>query len=202
MDITERIVNHLVMASSLTPDIGLYHGKMGIVIALCRYARFAQKPIYDDFAGELLDGTVRCIYVGTNYDFENGLAGIGWGIEYLLQNHFMEGDSNVVLRNINEHIMKYDVRRMADESVEEGLTGIYYYVQKHLGFPCRDHALSTLDGLFVQELIGRIRNKVVPEDKDLLSSVIGDVPSGPNPLEWDLGLTKGCAGYILKKTLL
>lgn len=98
--------------------------------------------------------------------------------------------------------MKYDVRRMADESVEEGLAGIYYYVQKHLGSPCRDHALSTLDGLFVQELAGRIRDKAVPEDKDLLSSAIGDVPSGPNPLKWDLGLAKGCAGYILKKTLL
>ncbi|WP_167369826.1 hypothetical protein [Parabacteroides massiliensis] len=45
MDITERIINHLVMASSFTSDIGLYHGKMGIVIALCHYARFAQKPL-------------------------------------------------------------------------------------------------------------------------------------------------------------
>lgn len=202
MNITERIINHLVLASSFSSNIGLYHGKMGIVIALCQYARFAQKPIYDDFAGELLDEVCSSIHAGTSFDFENGLAGIGWGIEYLLQNRFMEGDSNVVLRNINKHIMKYDVRRMADESVEEGLTGIYYYVQKHLGSPCRDHTLSTLDDLFVQELIGRIKNKVVLEDKDLLSSVIGDVPSGPNPLEWDLGLAKGCAGYILKKTLL
>ena len=64
MNITERIVNHLVMASSLTPDIGLYHGKMGIVIALCRYARFAQKPIYDDFAGELLDEVCSSIHAG------------------------------------------------------------------------------------------------------------------------------------------
>ncbi len=29
MDITERIINHLVMASSFTSDIGLYHGKDG-----------------------------------------------------------------------------------------------------------------------------------------------------------------------------
>lgn len=202
MDITERIINHLVMASSFTSDIGLYHGKMGIVIALCHYARFAQKPIYDDFAGELLDEVCSSIHAGTSYDFENGLAGIGWGIEYLLQNHFMEGDSNVVLRNINKHIMKYDVRRMADESVKEGLTGIYYYVEKHLGSPCRDHSLSTLDGLFVQELIGRIRNLVAHEDKDLLLSIIGNVTSDSSPLECDLGLAKGCAGYILKKTLL
>lgn len=202
MDITERIINHLVMASSFTPNIGLYHGKTGVVIALCHYARFARKPIYDDFAGELLDEVCSSIHAGTSFDFENGLAGIGWGIEYLLQNRFMEGDSNVVLRNINEHIMKYDVRRMTDESVEEGLTGIHYYVDKHLSSPCRNHALSTLDSLFVQELIGRMKDKAVPEDNDLLLSVIGEVPSGLNPLEWDLGLAKGCAGYILKKTLL
>lgn len=30
----ERIINHLVIASSFTPNIGLYHGKMGIVIFL------------------------------------------------------------------------------------------------------------------------------------------------------------------------
>ena len=33
----ERIINHLVIASSFTPNIGLYHGKMGIVISLCHY---------------------------------------------------------------------------------------------------------------------------------------------------------------------
>lgn len=201
MDIIERIINHLVITSSFSSNIGLYHGKMGIVIALCHYARFTQKAIYDDFAGELLDEVCSSINAGISIDFENGLSGIGWGIEYLLQNRFMEGDSNLVLRNINEHIMKYDVRRIKDESIEEGLTGIYYYVSKYLGSPCRDQAFSTLDELYVHELAGKITNRAVPDDKELLLSVIGDLPSGSNIPEWRLGLAKGCAGYILKKTL-
>ena len=74
MDITERIINHLVMASSFTPNIGLYHGKTGIVIALCHYARFTGKTIYDDFAGELLDEVCSSIHAGMSADLENGLA--------------------------------------------------------------------------------------------------------------------------------
>lgn len=202
MDITERIINHMAIASSFSPNIGLYHGKMGIVISLCHYARFKQKTIYDDFAGELLDEVCSSINAGTSADFENGLSGIGWGIEYLLQNQFMEGDSNMVLRNINEHIMKYDVRRIKDESDKEGVNGIYYYVSKHLNSPCRDHSFSTFDDLYVHELAGRITNRTIPEDKDLLLSIIGNLPSGSNILEWSLGLEKGCAGYILEKVLL
>ena len=197
----ERIINHLVIASCFTPNIGLYHGKMGIVISLCHYARFAGKPIYDDFAGELLDEVCSGIHAGTGFDFENGLAGIGWGIEHLLQNRFMEGDSNVVLRNINEHLMKYDARRIKDESEKEGVKGIYYYVDKHLNSPCRDTAFLTLDDLYVHELAGRITDKAIPDDKDLLLSVIGDLPSGSNIREWSLGLENGCAGYVLKQVL-
>ena len=198
MDITERIINHLIMASSFTPNIGLYHGKTGIVIALCHYARFTGKTIYDDFAGELLDEVCSSIHAGMSADLENGLAGIGWGIEYLLQNRFMEGDSNVVLRNVNRYIMKQDIRRMEETSVKEGINGIYYYVDKHLQSPCRDQSISTFDHLYLQELYGRMENRNVPDGRELLLSIIGELPSGTDFLTWNIGLEKGCAGYILK----
>lgn len=97
--------------------------------------------------------------------------------------------------------MKYDARRIKDESEKEGVKGIYYYVDKHLNSPCRDTAFLTLDDLYVHELAGRITDKAIPDDKDLLLSVIGDLPSGSNILEWSLGLENGCAGYVLKQVL-
>ena len=65
-------------------------------------------------------------------DFANGLSGIGWGIEYLIQNNYMKGRGADILQNIDERIMQFDVTRFKDWSLEKGLLGILHYVLYHL----------------------------------------------------------------------
>ena len=50
-----RIANHLILHSIDIEDIGLFHGKMGVVLFFAHYARYTDSAIYDDFAGELLE---------------------------------------------------------------------------------------------------------------------------------------------------
>lgn len=73
-----------------------------------------------------------------------------------------------------------------------------YYVDKHLNSPCRDQAISTFDNLYLQELYGRMENRNVPDERELLLSIIGELPPETDFLAWNIGLEKGCAGYILK----
>ena len=46
-----RIANHLILHSIDIEDIGLFHGKMGVVLFFAHYARYTDSAIYDDFAG-------------------------------------------------------------------------------------------------------------------------------------------------------
>ena len=104
-----RIANHLILHSIDIEDIGLFHGKMGVVLFFAHYARYTDQAIYDDFAGELLEEISENIPETLPINLETGLCGIGWGIEYLIQNGFMEGDSNEILQ----------------ESIKKSWSGIY-----------------------------------------------------------------------------
>lgn len=61
-------------------------------------------------------------------DFANGYSGIGWSIEYLLHNRFVEEASNEILTDIDRKIMERDVRRITDRQLFHGTEGILHYV--------------------------------------------------------------------------
>lgn len=129
-----RIANHLILHSIDIEDIGLFHGKMGVVLFFAHYARYTDSAIYDDFAGELLEEICENIPETLPINLETGLCGIGWGIEYLIQNGFMEGDSNEILTEIDKKVMERDLRRIKDLSLETGLMGISSYI--NIGRTC------------------------------------------------------------------
>ena len=62
-------------------------------------------------------------------NFRDGLAGIGWGIEYLLQNNYYEGDSEEILEDVDNVIFKsvYEAR-LPLLGVNEGLCGYLLYL--------------------------------------------------------------------------
>ena len=65
-------------------------------------------------------------------DFETGLCGIGWGIEYLIQNRLINGNSDEILANIDKKIMERAPFRINDYSMENGLGGILLYVNTRI----------------------------------------------------------------------
>lgn len=103
-ELEERISNMLLLNASFITNVGLMHGKMGISIYFYHLARKTNNKIYEEFAGELLDEIFSEINSRTSQDFENGLTGIGWGIEYLVKNGFVEADTNEVLADIDNFI--------------------------------------------------------------------------------------------------
>ena len=124
----QRIARYLMLHGSFTDDIGLLHGKTGIVIFFYHYARYTEKRIYNDFAEELIEEIYKEINVSTPLNFKDGLCGIAWGIGYLIQNDFIEADPDEVLEDLDKRIMEWDVRHISDCSLETGLTGIACYV--------------------------------------------------------------------------
>ena len=99
----EQALAYLTINCSFLGDLSLFHGRMGIILFFAHYARatqskhyedfagylldFAhyaratQSKHYEDFAGYLLDELYEEIHEDLPVNLENGLCGIGWGIE-------------------------------------------------------------------------------------------------------------------------
>ena len=142
----QRIINTLLLNASFIENLGLMHGKMGIAIFFFHLARETNNAIYEDYAGELIDEIYEEISVNTPLDFENGLAGIGWGIEYLVQNRFIEADTNEVLEEFDTRILKKIIYNTPTElGLLDGLMGIGAYLLIRIQNPqANDDSIQTL----------------------------------------------------------
>lgn len=155
--LSEKVISYILLNSSFISNLGLFHGKMGIALFFAHYARFTKQTLYDDFAGELLDEIYDNISVNMPVDLENGLCGIGWGIEYLLRNSFMEGSSDEILEEIDRKVMERDPRRIIDMSFRKGLGGIMYYILARLT-SFRTNQKIPFDKQYLYELCQVIQN--------------------------------------------
>jgi hypothetical protein len=151
---SDRIVHTLMLQSFFITDIGLFEGQMGIVLALSEYSRKKEKDVFFDFSFDLLENIITKVNKGLTFSFNNGLTGIGWGIEYLIQNKFVEGSGVEICDEIDKKIMEVDPRRIFDLSLNTGFEGLLHYVIYHLqgalntntefGLPFDDRYLSDL----------------------------------------------------------
>jgi hypothetical protein len=101
--------------------------------------------MFGDYAGELIDEIYEEINTYTPIDFANGLTGIGWGIEYLVKNKFVQADTNDALSEIDNSI--YRSRINSPILIKDGkdLFGFgLYYLKRLTGGEISDDDLNTL----------------------------------------------------------
>jgi hypothetical protein len=112
-----------MLNSDFTDDLGLEHGKSGVIIFFYNYFRFTGLSVYEDFADELLDEMQNCIK-NCNSDFRKSICGIGLCFEYLIHNRFIEAE-NEVMEELDTYITKrVDIK---NKGMDNGLTGAVYY---------------------------------------------------------------------------
>lgn len=200
----ERIANHLIINSSFLDDLGLFHGKMGVVIFFYHYSRYTNNPIYEEFAGELLDEIYEEIHLDMSIGLESGLSGIGWGVNYLFQNNFVNGDLDNVLKDINQKIAEYNFEYITDYSLRTGLKGILCYINQCHILSLQKSNKSFFDRIclskyrkLIYDIDVKYRNELL-----ILSLLSANKKKGANIMLWPLGLEGGCAGESLKIILL
>lgn len=84
-----QIADMLLLNGTLTECPGLLHGKMGIAIFFFHYTKFTGNGLFADYAMDVIGEMLDQIHVNSPADYENGLAGIGVGFDYLIQNGFL-----------------------------------------------------------------------------------------------------------------
>ena len=190
----DKIIQYLIVNTSYCESLGLFHGKMGVVLFFAHYARLTKNDLYDDFAGEILNEILDKIHVNLPIDLEYGYCGIGWGIEYLLRHHFLEGDDDI-LSEIDSKIMERDPIRINDLSLKNGLTGILLYVLTR----CTNCSPSNLfDRAYLDALEKRVRDIDInlPYWND--KSVICDILKGKYQNKLNLEIPKLFYGKLPK----
>ncbi len=206
----QRIINVLLLNASFIDNLGLMHGKMGIAIYFFHLARETKNQIYEDYAGELIDEIYEEITINTPLDFENGLAGIGWGIEYLVQNGFIEADTNNVLEDFDSRLQPSQ-DQFQEIGLLKGLIGLGTYYLKRIQKPAStDEEVSTLiNKQMLIHLIDELELRI--ENEGIMNLING---SDTFTLTWDypvliafltevhqLNLFNFKVGRILQKTI-
>lgn len=109
-NLLNRIVNHNILYGSFNPDLSLFTGRMGLVLFFFHYSRYTKSALYENFAEELLDDIYEDITNDMPVSLEDGLCGVSWGMLYLMQQGFVDGNADEVLEMIDRKIEVYDVR--------------------------------------------------------------------------------------------
>ena len=116
-------------------SLGLYRGQSGISIFLFNLGKLTNDPTYDDWANEVLESIIISIRsVFADYSFANGLCGIGWLIEYLAQNQFIENNTNEILSDLDD-LFKDSIFNLLDFSLTNGLLSYGMYFLSRLTNP-------------------------------------------------------------------
>ena len=153
-EVLKRMISILVINGPFIPRLGLLDGKMGIVILLYYYSRFIKNKNYETFAEEILKLIYEEIDTSIPTSFSSGLLGIGWGIEYLAQNEFVEADTKEVLNDLDISIFQ----------LEKKIPILNRHYDDYYGY-----------GLYY---LARTRNGNVPEHKDdMLLLLLNDIYS-------------------------
>jgi glycosyltransferase involved in cell wall biosynthesis len=132
MEKNERILNHVILASAGSSDPGLLNGKMGIIVLLTRYSKSSGNELYKEMAFDMLDEVWEDVTVDTPVGLASGLCGVGWGIEYLIRNGFVDADADEVCEAVDRavHLQKIDPEM--DMSLDKGLEGILHYMMARI----------------------------------------------------------------------
>ncbi|GHU91933.1 hypothetical protein FACS1894155_12030 [Bacteroidia bacterium] len=93
-------------------------------------SRLSGNSTYNLYAEQLIDDIIAGIGNTKNYNIEQGLAGIGLGIDYLIENDHVKGNNNEVLEDIDNALFKqtcypdiYD-----NMSISLQLQFLYYFI--------------------------------------------------------------------------
>ncbi len=87
-------------------EIGLRKGYMGHCIYFYIKYNFTHLPIHKKRADFFLEKTLQSINTRSPLDVHDGIAGIGFGIAYLVENGFIRGNLDTILQEIDDMLFK------------------------------------------------------------------------------------------------
>lgn len=188
------INQHIILNAFNLNDPGLFRGKMGIILYFYIFSRYHNEQIYEDFASELLLDLFGEINTQIPFFLDDGLCGIGWGIEFLVQHNYIPGETNEILSDADQYIMQIDPMRLVDDKMDKGLLGLVHYVTTRLTSMARNHTIP-FDPGYLKSLYNIIveKEQISPRNLHPIFKEYTDYYQQPysKKIEFDLSLLDG-----------
>lgn len=99
-DLLDSIFSYVHLYVNTINSDSLTDGRLGVVLFFFHYARFADKMECKKFANQMLLDTINRIWISKSYLYE-----LGWLLEYLYQNKFLEMDAYANIKYIDESLL-------------------------------------------------------------------------------------------------
>lgn len=131
---------------SQTNDAGLIGGKMGLCINVYELGKAFNDEELIALGDNMLDDVFSLIQTETTVDFSSGILGIGWGIEHLVQNGFVDADTNEVLLDLDNRLFTNKLLGVnTTMDLNKGFLGVgSYYIKRLQNERSTDEIISVL----------------------------------------------------------
>lgn len=166
MNINVLLIAEILKANlSNVPNQGLLHGNIGISIFFSHIYRHTKDAEYEVIAAKLLDVIFESINNTISNNFEDGLAGIGWGLEYLIKNKFVKGNIDETLEEVDDRIYKFlNENNHTTFELSTGLTGYLFYIISRLnGEKIKQSRTQKINTYLLIHVINRIDELVTAQ---------------------------------------
>ena len=172
-------------------DLSLLQGKMGIALFFFHYARQLDYR-YEEYAGQLIDEIMEGIPKMVSRSNINNIAEIGAGIEYLIQQEFISGDTNIIMEVFDTYIHRMvSINCLLPIAMRKDITGYGKYYVARLNNP--DNRMKTSPGIeLIKKHILQIVDSLPYYSFENIFSVIHFLPDVIN-----LGIDRKKAGHYL-----
>ena len=117
----------------LNDNFSLIGGRAGISLFHFYYSRIFQNEASNNIAYKFIENVFDSINNGFSmHTFAGGLAGIGWLIEFLEQNDFLETDTDEMLVELDDYLYKIMIEELKNNNYDyfHGASGIALYFTK------------------------------------------------------------------------
>lgn len=212
-DNIESLITHILLhIYEYEDNPGLLTGQMGILLTLAQYSRHFNKPGIELVADFILDNISEHVKRLNDISFSNGLSGICWGIEYLVQFKFMSGPTDTLCKDVDNKIMLTDIMRLPKESI----SGLAKYVWARITSNAMNHIALPFDSNYINDwiVISHTYPYILPKDMVywLLNSAasappfkrlsLKDIITPTNNIQIEnLSLSNGLCAFIINKYL-
>ena len=106
-EIYKQLTDKLLLSDFENYPVSLFHGKMGLAIYFYHFSKIESNFEYQAIADQLLDQILlHDLSLNQSVAVEDGLAGIGLGVTYIVKNRFVEGNLNELLEVIDNEIYR------------------------------------------------------------------------------------------------
>ena len=137
-------------------NIGLFYGKTGASIASF-ILQNKKLGLDKQFAEELLTDVLDKISDNMPLNISCGLSGVGLGINFLIQKEYVEGNSDNVLKDVDDLIFKKIVYYNNNDKIDcVGLCDILYYTLVRLKTGLKNKMERTVFEEFAKKMINLI----------------------------------------------